>query len=120
MKTTHRAESRYLLYPLFIANDLIPWGALLAEPEYPSVQRFKNSPDVTRNRVRTYVFLSGWTAAPFDEVVLGEVSFDRSAAIVVETDVEKCFEDGNRERGAAEATGLEVFGACEVVVVELD
>jgi hypothetical protein len=33
----HGTEGRYLLYPFLVARKLIPWCALLSEPEYPSV-----------------------------------------------------------------------------------
>lgn len=35
----------------------------------------------------------------FGEVVLGEVSFERSEDTAVDTVVEKCLEEGSRERG---------------------
>lgn len=64
---------------------------------------------LTRNEVRTYVFLSGWTATPLGVVVLGEISFERSEEITVDTVVEKCLEDGIRERGEADV-GVDVEG----------
>jgi len=41
---------------------------------------------------------------PFEDVVLGEVSFERSEETTVETVVEKCLEDGRRERGGVVGT----------------
>jgi hypothetical protein len=35
---------------------------------------------------------------PLEVVVLGEDSFERSAVVVVDTEVEKCLEDGRRGR----------------------
>jgi hypothetical protein len=79
----------------------------LAKPEYPSVHNSRAKDGITRNRIRTYVFLSGCTATPFGDVV-GEDSFERSAVTVVDTVVEKSFEDGIRVRGSADVVGVEV------------
>lgn len=109
---TDRAKGRNLFDPFFVAYDLVTGCALLTEPEHPSVYNSRAKDDLTRKRVRTYVFLRGCTAVPLGDVVFGEVSFDRSAVTVVETEVEKCFEDGNLDRGAA-GCGL---GGCEEVM----
>jgi hypothetical protein len=59
------------------------------------------------------VFLSGWTATLFEDVVLGEGSFERSEDTTVDTVVEKCLEDGSRERGTADIGVDGVLGVCE-------
>jgi len=105
----YRTKRRNFLDSFFIAYDFISRCALLAEPENPSMGELGTKTGLIQKRVRTYVFLRGCTAGPFGDAVLGEDSFKRSEETAVESVVEKCFEDGNRERGGAEV-GVD---ACE-------
>lgn len=61
---------------------------------------------LTRNRIRTYVFLSGCTCAEVAEegVDVDAGSLDAAGWVVI-TVVEKCFELGMRERDAFEGDG---------------
>jgi hypothetical protein len=59
------------------------------------------------------VFLRGWTATdPFAKLELGEDSFERSAETEVDTEVEKCLEDGNLDLGVAGCWPVVWVGNC--------
>ena len=59
----YRGKGGYLLDALFVVRDFVSWGALLAEPEYPSVCRGSHHEveraGVGRKEGRTYVLRRG-------------------------------------------------------------
>jgi hypothetical protein len=122
---THGAEGWYFLNALFVIDNFIPWGALLAEPKDPSKSKYKKSvttkTSFTRhNGVRTYVFLRGCTSAvPLeDEPLFENFSFSLENERSSVREVEKCFDDGARDRVGAGVWDLGVVEdvGCDVAI----
>ena len=101
--TAYRTKGRYLFYSFFIINIFITRRTLLTKPKNPSKDQKKIKcssalQSLTRDKIRTYVILSGCTCVEVaDEGVEAVAASLEAIGCDVLTVVEKCLELIRRE-----------------------